>query len=402
MALAVPTISEDKVADGQDVFTSFEIVSDQTSLMQALGVSASVDARYMLFSADAKVSFAESSAVNSFSSFVVGRCLVKNAQRKGHGFKLTEDAQTLLHKPSGMEDFKTAFGDMFVRALNTGGEFLVIARITSISQEHQNTLATSLRGEYNGFTVAVSFSAALTKAMSETNNHTDVTVWLRQRGGQEAQVTFTGADATKILERLANFPTIAHQHPVGYEADLASYNTIPIPIPTAEEREDQALVLLDCAQQKLDFLKALSDLAMASDPRTSILFDDLPSPDELNRMKGQYRTALNALISHAIRVTTGKMDPPQTFVANPAPPAINFKKKPFAPPTPPPATITLPDLTDEDLALAQATLDELGLRSTVVIDNVPGPPPNTVVEQDPAIGAQVASGSMVTLFVTPQ
>ncbi len=55
-ALVVPDISENKVADGQDVTTFFEMVSDQDSLMQALGVSASVDARYMLFSGNAKLS----------------------------------------------------------------------------------------------------------------------------------------------------------------------------------------------------------------------------------------------------------------------------------------------------------------------------------------------------------
>jgi hypothetical protein len=83
MGLSVTNTSEDKVADGQDVTTSFKIVSDQDGLMEALGFSASVDARYMLFSGDVKVSFAQSNAVNSYSSFVAGRCLVQNAQRHG-------------------------------------------------------------------------------------------------------------------------------------------------------------------------------------------------------------------------------------------------------------------------------------------------------------------------------
>ncbi len=171
---------------------------------------------------------------------------------------------------------------------------------------------------------------------------------MRQRGGQGEEAAFTGHDAAKILARLHDFPRIAHEHPIAYEAELTNYNTIPIPIPTAEEREDQALVLLDCAQQKIGFLKALSDLDAASDEATSMLFDDLPSKDELNRMKGQYRTALNALMFHTKLVSTGKMETPQLFVANPAPPAINFKKKRFAPPLAP-ATITVPDVLDEDL-----------------------------------------------------
>jgi hypothetical protein len=325
-------ISGDPFADGMVVTTSFQIITDQDSLMEALGVSASVDARYMLFSADAKVSFAESHAVNSFSSFIAGRCLVQNAQRHGHGFKVTDDAKALLDKPNGMDEFKTAFGDMFVRALNTGGEFLVVARITSISEDHQRTLTTSLHGSYNNIATGIDFQTAFSKAMSETHNHTEVTVWVSQSGGIGAQVAFTGPNATKILEHLNQFPDSVHQHPVGYEAVLASYNTIPIPVPPAEEREDQAIVLADCAQQKVGFLKAISDLTLALSPDGSDLFDGLPSKDDLIRMEGQYRTALNALIRHAIQVATGRMDPPQLFVANPAPPAINFKKKPFASP----------------------------------------------------------------------
>jgi hypothetical protein len=400
--LSVTDIGEDKVADGQDVITSFQIITDQDSLMESLGVSASLDARYMLFSGDAKVSFSEAHAVNSYSSFVVGRCLVQNARRHGHGFKLTPDTDALLHKPNGMEEFKTAFGDMFVRSLDTGGEFLVVARITSISEEHQHALAASLHAEYNSFVVSVSFNAAYNKAVSETNNHTEVTVWMDQRGGQGVQASFTGSDATKILARLADFPTSAHEHPVGYEAELANYNTIPIPIPPLEEREDQAIVLIDCKQQKIGFLRALSNLDLAlSDDGPNIFDDTLPSRDDLTAMKGQYRIALNALMSHAIRVSTGQMNPPQTFVANPAPPAINFKKRPFAPPPTPSATISVPDVLDEDTALAQATLDTLGLLSTVVISNIPGPPPNTVADQNPPPGAQVSPGSTVTLFVTP-
>jgi hypothetical protein len=292
-----------------------------------------------------------------------------------HGFKLTDDAQTVLNKPNGMEEFKMAFGDMFVRSLKTGGEFLVVARITSISEDHQHELATSLHGEYNNFAVSVTFNEAFTKAMSETNNHTEVTVWMRQRGGQEAQAAFTGSDASKIRERLLDFPTSTHQHPIGYEAELASYNTTPIPIPTLEESEDQALVLADCTQQKIGFLTALSDLALASSDDTSMLFDDLPSKSDLNRMKGQYRIALNALMSHAIRVATGQMNPPQDFVANPAPPAINFKKKLFAPPPPSPQVPSsdpapLPDVISMPVLEAVNLLTQLGLRTEIRVVDV--------------------------------
>ena len=43
----------------------------------------------------------------------------------------------------------------------------------------------------------------------------------------------------------------------------------------------------------------------------------------------QYRSTLNALMAHAIKVAKGKIDPPQLFVPTALPP-LNFKKKPVS------------------------------------------------------------------------
>src|SRR6266536_5834948 len=192
--LTVSSISEDPNVNGVVVRTSFQSVTTQESLVEALGISASVDARYGLFSGDAKLNFAQSNAVNSFSSFVVGRCEVHNAMRHGHGFKLTDDAKPLLIHP---KEFRASFGDMFVRSLKTGGEFYVIARVTSASQAHQSKLAASLHAEYNGLVGGGTFKAAFEKAMSETSGQTEVMVVMSQAGGLGGQASFTGPDATK-------------------------------------------------------------------------------------------------------------------------------------------------------------------------------------------------------------
>lgn len=359
-ALSVTDISEDKVADGQTVFTSFQVVTDQDSLKESLGISAELDARYLLFSADAKVRFTESHAVNSYSSFVAGRSLVMNARRHGHGFHLTSDADAVLKQDNASDThrFKTAFGDMFVRDLNTGGEFLVIARITSISEEHQHTLAASLSAAYNGIAAGGSFQADYNQAMQETHNHTEIAVWMTQSGGIGEQLSFTGPDAANIIARLKTFPETVHEHPVGYEAVLATYDTIPLPVPSPLVKEVIQIVLADCAQQKTDFLKAISDLTLAGGENGPLLFDDLPSKDVLTQLKGQYRTALSALLSHAIQVSTGQMDPPQLFVANPAPPAFSFKKKLFVPPA---LQVQIPDVSSMTVVNATQTLTRLGL-----------------------------------------
>ena len=325
-ALTVAEVSDDPVANGQVVWTSFQSVTTQESLLESLGVSVSADARYGLFSGGAKMDFATSNAVNSYSSFIVGRCEVHNATRHSRGLRLTPEAEAMV-RSGNQKGFKTAFGDMFVRALKTGGEFYVVARITSVSQEEQNSLSASLHGEYNGALASGSFQASLKTAMSKTSNRTEVTVVVSQAGGVGAQNTFTGPDAVKIMERLREFPQSVLEHPVGYEAELATYDTIPIDVLTPEESADRDIVLTDCLHQKMALLKGISDLRFALGPNGPVFFEELPERQELQAQLNVHQAALNGLMAHAILVATGKMSPPQLFIANPAPLPVVLKKR---------------------------------------------------------------------------
>jgi hypothetical protein len=254
--LVVASISEDKNADGQVVTTSFASATSQESLMDTLGISASIDVRVGLFSGGGKFSFAESNSVNSFSSFIVGRCVVQNAIRHGHGFSLNGDAQPLV-VAGRLDEFKTAFGDKHVRAFMTGGEVDIIARITSVSEAHQSKLVATLHAAYNGLATAADFQSEFNRTSMETNGQTEVTVFMHQEGGQGPQLAFTGPDASKVLDKLSELPGFVLAHPIAYEMELADYNTIPIPIPTAGETEDREAVLLDCFTQKDEVSKGV-------------------------------------------------------------------------------------------------------------------------------------------------
>ena len=61
-ALSISQVSEDAAADGQEVTTTFESVTSQENLMESLGISASADVRYGLFSGGAKFDFGKRSA----------------------------------------------------------------------------------------------------------------------------------------------------------------------------------------------------------------------------------------------------------------------------------------------------------------------------------------------------
>jgi len=353
-------------APGQAVTSQFEMVSTQDSLMESLGISASVDARYGLFSGDAKFNFANSNSVNSYSTYVVGRCEVQNAIYYGQNFKLTSDAEAVRAQADGEKIFKTAFGDMFVRGLKTGGEFNVVSSVTSISEGHQNKISATLHAAFNGLAAAGDFKASFDRAIQETSGRTSVSVFMYQAGGLGGDLKFTGSDAAKVLEKLDQFPAIVNASPIGYEAEIAAYNTIPLPIQTEEEQEDRKLVLDDCYMQKKRLLRFIADVDLAMSDDGKIIFDNLPPAAEMAQMRESYRTSLNKLMAHAIKVAKGEMQPPAVYVSSPPDVPPQFTRSQFTP-TVPQGYVQVPDLTGLDFISARASCDSAGL--TLVLAN---------------------------------
>jgi hypothetical protein len=63
-----------------------------------------------------------------------------------------------------IEEFTRAFGDSFVRGLQTGGEFYAVIRITSVSIKTQSSLAAALQAEANGLVASGSFKLEFNKS----------------------------------------------------------------------------------------------------------------------------------------------------------------------------------------------------------------------------------------------
>ena len=64
------------------------------------------------------------------------------------------------------------------------------------------------------------------------------------------------------------------------------------------------------------------------------------------------------------------------------------------------STAAVPDVTTQDFAIAQATLEAAGFRSRVVFEDTPEPSfDGIVISQDPVGGSQAKPDSLVTLFV---
>lgn len=303
------TVAADPTATGQEVLASITIVNSHEELNEKLGMSFSAQGRYGWFSGSAKAEFADSTSFNSTSTFLVARCVVQNPIRRGRDFRLTPAAESLLDAMQ-LEQFGRAFGDSFVRGLQTGGEFYAVVRITSVSTSTQQELALTLQAEANALVASGSFKGAFTTANASASTRSEFAATMFQKAGSGSSISPT-VEIAEVIARYKAFPAIANAAPAAYETLVATYDTLPLPVPTPEEQENFMLALRDARERKLRYLQARNDLEFAL--RNPTFFVDLPPAETLVATAAVHTRLINAVIDHAIRLSRGQMDPPRLF-----------------------------------------------------------------------------------------
>lgn len=298
-------VSVNPHASGAEVLASISIVNTHEELMEMLGLSFEAQGRYAFFSGGAKTGFAEASSYNSRSTFIVARCIVSNPLTRGRNFQLSATALGLINDHE-IDQFYNAFGDSFVRGLQTGGEFFAVIRITSVSRETQENLAATLQAEANFLVASGEFSLQYNKANAHSNTRSEYTATMYQNAGSGLRSSAT-ITLTEVLERLRNFPRIARDHPSAYEVEVASYETLPLPVPTLEEQEAFTYVLRDARERKLRFIQQRNDLEFAL--RNPTFFSNLPTSEVLSKAISAYTKLINAVMDHGVHVSRGEIQP---------------------------------------------------------------------------------------------
>ncbi|OUB50101.1 PASTA domain-containing protein [Bacillus thuringiensis] len=390
-ALDIGEITENKVTPGMQVHSEITIVNSHEELMDKLGMSFEAQGRYSAFSSSFKAEFSESSSYNTTSTFLIARCIVTNSFIRGRNFRVKPEAEALL-KSNRFNEFHTAFGDSFVRGLQTGGEYYCIIRITSIDIKTQSKLAATLKAEFSGLVAGGSFKSEYSKVNMSSFTKSEYTATMYQRGGKGEQITPV-VEINEALNRYKHFPIFALQNPVGYETEIASYNTIPLPLPTHEEQENFNLALRDAREKKLYYIQKKNDLEFAS--RNQEFFENIPDNEIIQEAIITYIRLSAAVMDYGIRLSRGEIKPPTLFVPplkEPAP--IKLKRVKL------PDLVTIPYVENMELAEAVHLLKEKGLNSTFRPSNhihMQEPVVKKVVTQEPKAGKEVPIGSLIKL-----
>lgn len=351
---ALTVTSTETATSGQEAVYSVEITETYDALMESMGLSIEAGGRYGMFSAEGKFALSEKSSFNAQSTFVVARCFVQNAFEMVDEYTVRPEAHRLLEDQA---KWKTAFGNSFVRGLQTGGEFLAVFQVTSTSAETQSQLSASFKADCQALVASAEFRMSYDQAKASTSQRTDMSMWTYQRAGHDEQLSYV-SDPAGIMDRLKAFPAIARANPAGYEVEVADYSTLALPEVNDEEVADREASLNDCARLRLKFMTRRNDIEFARDNR--FFFEDLPDDAELGVMWEKYSRAVAAVQLHAQKIA-GRRIPPlifDPFVLDPPLelPVVNLKRVNH------PTDIPVPDVLAMPAARAKEKIHQAGLK----------------------------------------
>ncbi len=289
----------------QEAEADVTIITSHEDLMSKLHMAAELEGHYAFSSASGKVDYATSTQYNSSSTFVVARMVLANTVSRGKNFKLKPEFQHLLD--TDQPSFNRAFGDSFVRAQFKGGEFYAVMRVTSVDSKTQSNLSVSLQADVQGGLAGSSFKGDLETANQSDRTRSEFTAKFYQKGGAGEGEIGTTLDVAEIKARLHNFPNAVASHPFPYFIEVATYDTVPLPLPSKEQQDDFLLALSDADARKLRYLQTRNDCDFAA--QHPEYFFDPPTTAILRSMSTTYTQLVNAVISHALGVSRGDIPP---------------------------------------------------------------------------------------------
>ncbi|MFE5723541.1 hypothetical protein, partial [Streptomyces erythrochromogenes] len=108
------------------------------------------------------------------------------------------------------------------------------------------------------------------------------------------------------------------------------------------ERDDFLIALSDAREKKLRYIQMRNDLEFAL--QKPVFFHEVPSIESLNGAIVAYTKLINAVMAHAIKLSQGRMNPPQLFDPGTLTPPLVEPSAIALRRTFPPGGIRIPDL----------------------------------------------------------
>ncbi|WP_157630524.1 hypothetical protein [Kribbella catacumbae] len=298
-AIIFDTSAASAADEGMEGRFDTSLVNSSEQMYSSLGVNVSAEGRYGLFSAEGKFTFAEESRFNSSSTFLVARADIQNAFQRVQNPNPTQDAQDLV-RDGKTELFRKRYGDLFIRGVKSGGEYIAVLSITNESQADQRELGIALKASFDGIAAGGSVSTEIQSTVSKLRETSEIRVSTYQRGGSGAQISYTGT-VEEVMNRLKTFASAVQENPKAYSVQAASYDTLIFPAePNWFDIRRQQDVLEDCLKKRLQLNTLRNDIEMVLLHPEYFLVP--PASSVLTRWSSEITDTLNRLDQHTSEV----------------------------------------------------------------------------------------------------
>jgi hypothetical protein len=208
-------------ATGQQVDYKIELVSSARDLRRKINVSAEAAFSGFGFDATGRADWAREQAINEFSTYLLLKVIVRNANLRLADFRLNGEAQRLTSEPNWLEPFYRRYGDHFISEYVTGGEFVGLYTFHTRTASEREDLSTKISAAGK----MISGSASFGSALSSVDAKTGATLSVLINGGRgKALPQFTPEN---MLEFVRTFPQMvdpADGFPVRYDSRKLPYD----------------------------------------------------------------------------------------------------------------------------------------------------------------------------------
>jgi hypothetical protein len=377
---ATGTPSQIPLAGGDTLSYTMNEITSEEDLQTALGLSVEANGGIGLFSGSARMDYAKSCSIHSSSVFLIVRIQVTQAftMIKQPGI---DPAAAALLANGNVTRFQEQYGDMFVRGIQTGGQFFGVIQVDTHSESDQESVSASVSAAYGPFGASGSFSDQFKQALNGRN--TKATCYIE--GGQDSPLPF---NVEMLMQAASNWPATVAGRSVPYYALLDGYNILPLPNPPNYiDLQHQQDVLRQCAFLRNQDLMTLNDIAYIKlNPNEFVGVD----AHQLDQWQNNLSDDLNTIAAAASNALNNPKDAKVPDLK--VPPPVVLPKRIAGAVMP----VQVPDLSGMYMRDADDKLRSLGLKSatTVVVTTQYGS--GDCFGQNPPADTPVQSGSTVT------
>ena len=269
----------------------------------------------------AKASYMRENAMNQYSLYYLIAVKVKNMPNVlAQDPNFTQAAIDVLQSPSGLRLFHQAYGDSFVSAITTGGEYYGIIQINTKSEHDHHEVAEEISAGGWGWNAKQQLNATLDKMQRERS----VTVKNIIIGGRGVQPTI---DVDKMFQTAATFANNVYNYGVPLRDEICDYTVFPEYARIFTDLNlDERILLNRLRNNYLDYLNLKNDIDYVRNKQNQFRFKSSTKQSDLNKLRQQSTTIRETMtaISYAREKLISGQSTAKTLAALGITPAKNF------------------------------------------------------------------------------